>query len=78
MPTFKNLPLEHDKKMPFAFLSNARVLELDMHARAAEDNLYLSSVQALYTHAQLYQHKKNKTIITNTKEENENRSSIFH
>ena len=27
MPTFKNLPLEHDKKMPFAFLSNARLLE---------------------------------------------------
>ena len=55
-----------------------RAPELNMHARAAEDNLYHISVQALYTHAQLYQHNKNKTIITNTKEENENRSSIFH
>ena len=64
--------------MPLAFLSNARVPELDMQARAAEDNLYHSSVQALYTYAQLYQHNKNKTIITNTTEENENRSSIFH
>ena len=48
--------------MSFAFLSNARVPELDMHARAAEDNLYHSSVQALYMHAQLFQHNINKTM----------------